>query len=307
MRAMAPPSECIACGAAPEQGAVLRGGVELLRCPACGLTWWKWTDFDPAAFYDQDYFQSSAASKGYDDYDTLEAGVRRTARGRLRRIGGLRRNTRVASRGAVGSEPPTLLDIGCGTGVFLDEARAAGFAVEGVEVSAYAAARAAARGLRVQSAPVEELALPARAFDCVTLWDVIEHVRDPRRLVTEAVRALRPGGVLALSTGDVTSWCARLSGARWHLYNLPEHLFFFSPDALRRLLHDAGAQVVASRYEVIWVPLAYVLERLGKSLRGPCGRPANRAPAGARGASRWCEAVIPATLFDVLGVYAFRT
>ncbi|MGE0480985.1 MAG: class I SAM-dependent methyltransferase [Phycisphaerae bacterium] len=311
MTTATPPRACIACGAPPVRGTVLRNGVALLRCPSCRLEWWNWTQFDPATFYNEDYFQSSTAPKGYDDYAAMEAGLRRTARARLRRLVRLRRaklaQERPAARADESSDRPALLDIGCGTGVFLDEARAAGFATAGVEVSAYAAARAAARGLRVRAAPIEALVLPERAFDYVTIWDVIEHVRHPRQLVEEAVRALRPGGVLALSTGDVTSWCARLSGARWHLYNLPEHLFFFSPDALRRLLHDAGAQVHESRYEVNWVPMAYLLERLGKSLRGPRPTPTASAPAAGGGVSRWCNLVVPATLFDVLGVYAFRT
>jgi hypothetical protein len=108
---------------------------------------------------------------------------------------------------------------------------------------------------------------------------------------------VRPGGVVALSTGDITSLCARLSGPRWHLFNLPEHLFFFSPPALWRLLRRAGCQVRRITREVQWVPLAYVLERLRKPLRNsPPAKRRRRAPS-------W---VVPATLFDILGVYAIR-
>lgn len=295
-----PPPRCIACGTSPRRTLRLSGGVWLLRCPRCLLGWWDWPPFDPQAFYDQSYFQSVAAPKGYDDYTALTAGLERTARGRLRRIETCRAAHTVPSAGQ-----PRLLEIGCGTGVFLDAARRAGWEVAGIEVSAYAAAQARSRGLDVTCAPVEGLHLDDAACDAVALWDAIEHLRDPAGVLRTAARALRPGGVLALSTGDVTSLCARLTGPRWHLFNLPEHLFFFSPAALRRLLAQAGCRVVRVTREVNWVPAAYILERLRKSKVADSARvrPGRFLAAAAAYAG---GLVMPATLFDVLGVYAVR-
>lgn len=288
--AVSAPATCIACGTAPRQSFRLSNGAWLRRCPRCGLGWWDWPPFDPAAFYDRAYFDGAEQSKGYDDYAALEPGVARTARQRLRRISRLHGPSRAAKR---------LLELGCGTGVFLDAARRAGWTVTGVEVSAYAAEQARQRGLAVETAPVEGLRPAEDAYDCVALWDVLEHLRDPAGVLCAAAKALRHGGVLALSTGDVTSLCARIAGPRWHLFNLPEHLFFFSPAALQRLLTKAGCRVVRVTRETNWVPVRYIAERLRKSTALP----------GAWGAllksdiSRW---VIPATLLDVLGVYAVR-
>jgi SAM-dependent methyltransferase len=183
--------------------------------------------------------------------------------------------------------------------VFLAEARRAGWDVQGIEVSEYAAERARARGVAVTTALAESVAAPAGTYDCVCLWDVLEHVRDPAAVVCQAGAALRPGGVLALSTGDLTSWCARWSGAGWHLFNLPEHLFFFSPASLRALLARAGCRVAEVAREVNWVPLGYIAERLRKapSVLAALAHAARLAPA------HW---VVPATLGDVLGVYGVR-
>ena len=74
-----PPPRCIACGTSPRRTLRLSGGVWLLRCPRCLLGWWDWPPFDPQAFYDQSYFQSVAAPKGYDDYTALTAGLERTS------------------------------------------------------------------------------------------------------------------------------------------------------------------------------------------------------------------------------------
>src|SRR4029450_5031425 len=90
--------------------------------------------------------------------------------------------------------------------------------------------------------------------------------------------------------------CARLSGSHWHLFNLPEHLFFFSPRSLELLLNQAGCAVQSVAREVNWVPVSYLVERLAKPLGGR--PPQTPLPA------KW---VIPATLLDVIGLYARKT
>jgi SAM-dependent methyltransferase len=296
MSSSAAPRRCLICGSEPRRSFRLSNAAPLLRCPRCALGWWPWPAFDPKLFYNRQYFQSADLKRGYSDYASLEPGLRHMARSRLLRIGKLLQ-ARPANTAPGAVSAPRAFDIGCGTGCFLEEAGRAGWEAEGCEVSAHAAEQARARGLAVTCTPVEQLDLPPNSYDCVALWDVVEHLRDPRDALAKAAGALRPGGVLALSTGDITSLCARLSGPCWHLFNLPEHLFFFSPNSLRRLLARVGCRVRRITREVSWVPLAYVLERLGKSLGGR-GRLVNLPRAANR--------VVPATLFDVLGVYATR-
>lgn len=195
---------------------------------------------------------------------------------------------------------PYILDIGCSTGVFLDEARARGWRAHGLEVSDYAVQVARRRGLAVRRAAVEELSLPSAAFDCITMWDVIEHLRDPIGVFGEVSAALRPGGVFALSTGDITSFCARLSGSRWHLFNLPEHLFFYSPRSLQLLLARAGLRVVAIRREISWYTADYLFERLAKTLL--------RRKWSAGPLRDWLQSLqVPASLGDIVSVYARKS
>lgn len=290
-----PPRVCPACGVAPRRGLTLRNGAALLGCSRCGLGWWDWPAFEPAEFYDRDYFQSPKAGKGYDDYAALEPAARRTARARLRRI------RRLLARTRPGGEPRRLLELGCGTGCFLDEARAAGWSARGLEVSPYAARVAGDRRLDVTCAGVEAASrvFAGQRADCVALWDVLEHVCDPRATLRDAGALLEPGGVLALSTGDLHSLCARLSGRAWHLFNLPEHLYFFTPTCLKRLLAAAGLRRVTVTREINWIPLHYAAERLRKSL-GLRARPGT-----ARGAPI-DRLALPATLLDVIGCYAVR-
>lgn len=292
-----PPTLCPACGNEPANWLHLRCGERLLRCPGCALAWWRWRSFDASEFYNRDYFQSETEAKGYADYRSLERGARRTARSRLTRIERLR--TRFASRLLERSgDRPRLLEIGCGTGCFLEEALKRGWDADGIEISEYAVGEAEARGLPVVCGSLDDVELPTAEYDCVALWDVIEHLPDPRSAIAAAARTLRSGGVLALSTGDVTSACARWTGTRWHLFNLPEHLFFFSPKSLELILGQQRCRVVEHANEVNWSPVAYLVERVAKTIGLPASlaRPLRALPG-----------VVPATLFDVMGLYAIKS
>lgn len=290
MTQAAPPSRCPLCEIDPQIAQILQNRTLLLQCPQCHLAWWNWPVFSAAEFYDRDYFQS-AASKGYNDYQGMEPGIRRTARHRLERIASLLPADRPAR--------PRLFEIGCGPGVFLDEAQRAGWQASGCEVSQYAAAQARNRGIHVHNISVQELHLPADSLDCVVLWDVIEHLPDPFTVIQSAARSLRRGGLLALSTGDIDSVAANLSGASWHLFNLPEHLYFFSGACLNSLLARNGLRVVRCAYEWQWIPLSYGFERLAKNGYAKSARLLNLP--------MWKKITIPATLWDVLGIYAIRT
>lgn len=136
-----------------------------------------------------------------------------------------------------------LLDVGCGPGLLLDEARGRGFEVEGVELSASAAAYARERlGLRVHEVAVEELDADGGGFDVVVLADVLEHLSDPVGVLRHCRTLLRAGGVLCVITPDPSSAAARLAGRRWWGL-LPAHTFLLRRATLRRVVQDAGFEL----------------------------------------------------------------
>lgn len=278
---------CPVCRADAASPRLQKAGVAILGCASCGCAFWQPdATFDPNAIYGAGYFASADHAAGYDDYAALETSLRHNFARRLRALGAPRAGAR-------------LLDLGPAYGFAVDEARRLGWRAVGLEVSAAAARRATATigAAVIAVGDAQQAPFADASFDAVTLWDVLEHLPDPHAAMAELARVLRPGGRVALTTGDVGSLAARVSGARWHLYTIPEHVFFYSREGLRRLLGAHGMRVETIRAEGAHYPLGYLFERLRKTLTRRDAAPARWPGSGLS---------IPVNLFDVVTVHAVR-
>jgi SAM-dependent methyltransferase len=153
---------------------------------------------------------------------------------------GAARKVRYVSRFA---RSGALLDIGCATGRFIGMARKRGFDVSGVENNARAAETARNQGLDVFCGDVADAGFERNRFDVVTMWHVLEHVRDPRGTVSEVARILRPGGWFVFCVPNTASLNARLLGKLWSGFDVPRHLFAFTDGAVAQLLEGAGLEI----------------------------------------------------------------
>lgn len=138
-----------------------------------------------------------------------------------------------------------LLEVGCSYGHFLERARAAGWMVEGVEISREAAQWGQEElGLCVHGGTLEEVSSRLETpYEAVAIFHVLEHALEPERLISEARALLRAGGVLIIRTPNASSWAARRCGETWEWLTPPAHIHLFSPNSLRRLLEQAGLRV----------------------------------------------------------------
>jgi SAM-dependent methyltransferase len=176
-----------------------------------------------------------------------------------------------------------LLDVGCGHGLLLDEARSRGYETVGLELSRSAAAHAReALGLDVHEQPVESF-VDLEGFDVVVLADVIEHLDDPVAAVDRCAGLLRPGGVLCVVTPDPSSLTARIAGRRWWGF-VPAHACLLPRATLRELLTARGL-VISTDVPLVrsfsarrWV--SGLAERLGRAGQ-PVERLAGALPDGA--------------------------
>jgi SAM-dependent methyltransferase len=248
---------CLVCGSTDARRLYRLPRFDVCRCRACDLVFLAPlpSEDEIRAMFDSLYRDGGGSVPELKDYYNAcfvaapESPLVQIYHGWLRAI----------ARHAAGGR---MLDIGCGTGVFCHVARQYGWIPKGIDEAEGALAFARSEfGLDVEMGNFETLAVEPGAYDLVTMWDVIEHSRDPRALVDAAVRCLRPGGLLALATPNqrnvmevvarplYLASLGRLTAPLEKFYLL-EHFLYFSPATLGRLLDEARVEVLEMRREL---------------------------------------------------------
>lgn len=187
----------------------------------------------------------------------------------------------------------TLLDIGAGCGILVEEAHKCGFSAVGVEPCAYLADYGRQRGINVVDGSFPDF-IPGDSFDVVCLADVIEHTPDPVRILGSAASVLSEDGIIFLTTPDRKSFMARLMGKRWWHYR-PAHIGYFHLGSLRAALDMANLEIVEWGRPAWYFAGSYLLRRLGRYL--PFMGPLSSIPF-------WDKITIPLNLRDSLYVVA---
>jgi 2-polyprenyl-3-methyl-5-hydroxy-6-metoxy-1,4-benzoquinol methylase len=149
-----------------------------------------------------------------------------------------------------------ILDVGCGTGAFLDKMKKGGWQVTGIEPDPAAREKAAALyGIRAASAS-ELFHLPVAHFDAITLWHVLEHVHRLHEYIDQLKNLLAENGKLFVAVPNHNSGDARQYGENWAAYDVPRHLYHFSPHSMNVLMNLHGMQI--RKMKPMWFDSFYV-------------------------------------------------
>lgn len=133
-----------------------------------------------------------------------------------------------------------VLDVGCGAGAFLLQAREAGWESFGVDFDPVAVEGARGLGLDVTLGGIEAIQNRPDFFDAVTMSHVIEHVHDPMETLRLVSRVLRPGGRLYVETPNIDALGHKIYGASWRGLEAPRHLAIYNRPGLSLALKKAG-------------------------------------------------------------------
>lgn len=211
------------------------GEFSLEQCDNCGLLYLtpRPTRKELRKHYPTDYHPFASAVE--DETSFFERVVKR--------YGVLRRCRAITRRQQQGR----LLDVGCSTGIFLNELRRHGqWEVYGVEPIESAAEFAQKRfGLQVFQGTLLDSNYPDEFFDVVTMWDVLEHVAKPSDNLREIHRILKRDGWLIIKVPNPRCWQARLFGSFWVGYDAPRHLFGYPKPTLTHKLDALGFDLIA--------------------------------------------------------------
>jgi 2-polyprenyl-3-methyl-5-hydroxy-6-metoxy-1,4-benzoquinol methylase len=155
-----------------------------------------------------------------------------------------------------------LLDVGCGTGLFLSVARRRGWEVFGIDDCAEATQHARDHfGLEVIDGEFADLARTGDRFDVITMWDIIEHARRPVDLLVGSRACLAHGGVIGISTPNQRSILDLIAGAMYRVsggamtralekFYIEQHFLYFDPDTLAAAVERAGLKVAFAKREL---------------------------------------------------------
>ncbi|MGM4906234.1 class I SAM-dependent methyltransferase [Tardiphaga sp. 866_E4_N2_1] len=159
-----------------------------------------------------------------------------------------------------GRQKLKLLDVGAGSGILVEAARAFDVDSEGIEPSDWLATSAQRLGLPVQKGILPDSRLQG-PFDIITVVDVIEHVEDPAALLRTVGDILAQDGVLAIVTPDASSLAARMMGWRWWHYRTA-HIGYFNFFNLQRLCSSLGFETVKRKRPGWYFTVGYLRKRL---------------------------------------------
>jgi 2-polyprenyl-3-methyl-5-hydroxy-6-metoxy-1,4-benzoquinol methylase len=220
---------------------------QIAECSKCSL---RFTQDVPAADDIGRYYQS----ENYISHtDTSEGLVNRLyQRVRKRTLRQKRKLVEVYTGKSNGS----VLDIGSGVGAFTSEMAAHGWKATGLEPDDGARKVALeSYGVRLEE-PSALFSFPAETFDAITLWHVLEHVHELERYIETIKRLLRSDGRIFIAVPNYTSLDAKVYDRFWAAYDVPRHLYHFSPSAMQTLIKTAGMQVETLR--PMWFDSFYV-------------------------------------------------
>jgi cyclopropane fatty-acyl-phospholipid synthase-like methyltransferase len=233
---MRAPDPCMLCGSPEARPLFEKSGRAIVRCGRCGL---EWTHPMPTADELAAYYERSYADGTYSFFAEAQEVRRLIARHRLEAIAAFARDGR-------------WLDVGASSGDFVEIASRERD-VEGLELSERAVEEARSRGLRMHCAAVEDFE-PEAPYATITAFDVLEHLREPRTFLRRLRGWLRDDGRLVLTLPDVSSFYPRwLMRRHWFFYMPNEHLYYYEPGTVRRLLEEEGFHVetVRSAYKML--------------------------------------------------------
>ena len=220
--------QCPLCGNSPFRKRFTKKGRDFYRCQSCDLELqWPLPTLEELA----EYYETSFNDGMYSEFTSADQMKRMTARQRIKEIG---RHVRIEGR---------WLDVGCANGVFVETIAEMGVVAEGVELSQHAVKSGRDHGLKLHVGTVDDLP-EADRFDCITAFDVLEHVIDPSGFLRSIQQRLTDQGHIVLTVPNAGGIVRGLMGKRWYFYIPEEHLHYFNRENLAGLLQMHGFEVI---------------------------------------------------------------
>ena len=230
------PELCILCGARDREALIKLGSWNVYKCSSCGLGFLdpRPSEEDMAELYNKEYCEKHFTGGG--KFNSAEFKKRLNLE--THRVQFFKK---IKKEGKV-------LDVGCGYGYFLAACRTYGYDVHGLDISIWASQHAADKlGIPISYGLINTAELPRQSFDIITMWHFLEHTPNPRKAILKARDWLKNDGVLIIDVPNYEGTDARKNWKEWVGWDLPYHLYHFTPQTLQELLKICGFYVVKTK------------------------------------------------------------
>jgi SAM-dependent methyltransferase len=253
---------CLVCGSDRREFPFrLHDPYSVARCTTCGFCYLYPRDIEGAmqeAYRQPSYYEGGTCGYADTSYAMQESALRETFKRLLHNL---------ADRGLTGG---TLLEVGCGYGYLLDEAREYFDLRVGTEFSRDGAEIARATGAEVFVGGIEQIS-PDRKFDCIVAIQVIEHVYEPLTFVKQLIRRAQSGGHIVVATPDIGGVLRKVMGRHWPSFKVPEHVGYFDFRTLSRLMEKDGLHDVRRLPYPHSFPLGLITAKFGLNIPSALG------------------------------------
>ena len=222
---------------------------DLCKCSECGFVFTQQypDEQNIGRYYESDdYVSHDDNAKGYLNRMYLHA-----------RNVMLKKKRKIVEK-ATGLPKGRILDIGCGTGYFAATMKKEGWDVTGIEPNVKARDFAIRKFAIDLINPQQISELPSGSFDCITMWHVLEHFHDPCGYAAEIMRLLKPGGICLSALPNCSSFDAKHYGKIWAGYDVPRHLWHFTPETFRVFAEKTGFHITETKslpLDVIYISI----------------------------------------------------
>jgi SAM-dependent methyltransferase len=229
---------CPTCGSKKIKFYLCKNNHKLYECLECRLIFVWPMPLDLSGIYNKEYFLKKEEKNkgfGYLNYEKDKRRTRKFFNHRLEEIGKIVPDKKI-------------FDAGAATGYFLDLACNQGWKTYGIELSDYAGSIARKKGHKIFLGSLENLRTKEK-FSLVTMWDILEHLKDPKKCLKIVNQILRKEGILAIVTVNKNNLSSSMPA---------EHLFYFLQKNLRILLQKTGFEIIKMNNIGKRYPLEYV-------------------------------------------------
>ena len=245
---------CNLCGKKDDEFLFEKNGYRIVKCRNCGLVY---VNPQPEENEIEIFYQREYKERKYPSNRKIKAKLREA-----------RRLINSVERIVKGKNDLELLDIGCGFGYLLKAGMNRGWKVTGIEVAGWMV-EYARRKFEVK-AEVEKFPgtmFEPDSFEVITLLEVLEHLPDPTLGLKEIYKILKEDGYLIIRVPNVESFPARKDKINWRGFVLPDHLYFFSFDTLKKICEKCGFVYYRSILNPPWRDILKVVFKKNRKRR----------------------------------------